>query len=288
MEAVSLTILGVVLLGCIIQTFHIFPTFFDSYFDETATKLTVGGLLLVASAGLLMVFLQSLQRLNREGFANEEPKAMSQWKSIVQTYPIKDVCAIKQLIEEKLIAVEKGTSKLTDTQAKERVAKVFGTPLDCNSIETVSKAKDIDSFFTAIQLVPNTLLIQTQETAIRCRLLLQKQYDDVMKSLEKKEGFVDPSVGICSPKITEERRKFLRQKKLDEAAERCLLPEEVPFEKKETVAMAKVKKIQDTYDAYLRMKPKQPLLSDLVVQSQDLLKRLEEKKREAESGKLFK
>lgn len=284
-STVSLTILGIILLGAVFQTFHLFPTFFDSYFDQTATKLTVASLLLLVSALVLMAFLQALQRLNREGFEDQEPKAMSLWKTTLQTYPIADVCSIKQKIEERLVTVEKTISKLTDRQAKERVAKLLG-PLDCGIVANVSQAKDIDSFFTAVQLVPNTLLIQTQETAKVCKQLLQKQYDDVIKSLGK-EGFVDPSVGICSPEITEERRKFLRQKKLDEAAQRCLLPEEVPFEKKEDVALAKVKKIQETYDAYLRMNTKEPLMSDLVVQLQDLLTKLEEKKKQAESGQIL-
>jgi hypothetical protein len=108
-----------------------------------------------------------------------------------------------------------------------------------------------------------------------------------MKSLDKKEGFVDPSVGICSPEVTEERRKFLRQKKLDEAAQRCLLPEEVPLESKETVAANKLKKIQDTYDAYIRMSPRKPLLSDVISKSLDLEQKLEEKKKAAESGAIL-
>ena len=285
-------VLGVVIIGSLIQTFHLMPTFFDIYFDKTASTITACAILLFISVVILQELLQALSRWNREGFQNEEPEAMKLWKEMTQTYQVKEVCSIQQQIMDKLIPVEKVTNNLTDRQAKERVEKQFseGTSngtVNCAFVDRVSQAKDIDSFFTEIQLVPNTFLIQVQETAQKSAQLLQKQYDDVMKSL-KKEGFVDTSVGICSPEITEERRKFLREKKLDEEAQRCLLPEEVPFEKKETVAMDKVKKIQSTYDAYLRLGKKAPLLSDLVTTSQDLLKKLEDLKKKAESGEILK
>jgi hypothetical protein len=290
---VLLTVLGVVILGSLIQTFQLMPTFFDRYFDKTASTITACAILLFISVVVLQELLQALSRWNREGFQNQEPEAMKQWKEMIQTYQVKEVCSVKQQIMEKLIPVEKQANTLTDQQAKERVEKQFseGTSngtVNCGFVDRVTQAKDIDSFFTEIQLVPNTFLIQVQDTAQKSTQLLQKQYDDVMKSL-KKEGFVDPSVGICSPEITEERRKFLREKKLDEEAQRCLLPEEVPFEKKETVALDKVKKLQSTYDAYLRLgKSKAPLMSDLVTTSQDLLKKLDDLKKKAESGEILK
>jgi hypothetical protein len=259
---VLLTVLGVVILGSLIQTFQLMPTFFDRYFDKTASTITACAILLFLSVVVLQQLLQALSRWNREGFQNEEPEAMKLWKEMTQTYQMKEVCSIQQQIMEKLIPVEKQTNTLTDRQAKERVEKQFseGTSngtVNCAFVDRVNQAKDIDSFFTEIQSL-------------------------------KKEGFVDPSVGICSPEVTEERRKFLREKKLDEEAQRCLLPEEVPFEKKETVAMDKVKKIQSTYDAYLRLGKKAPLLSDLVTTSQDLLKKLEDLKKKAESGAIVK
>lgn len=280
-----LVFIGIVVLGAAIQTFKVFPNFFDKMFDDSASKTTVALILIGASFLVLSFFLQSFVRLNREGF-QDMPKAMVMWKEMMTTYDIPAVCSIQKQIEEKILPVEKEQNNLTDAQAKERVAKLF--PLNCELLEPVNQAKDIDTFFTTVQMVPNTLLVDVYQTAEKATEMLEKQYNDIQSALEKKEGFIDPSVGICSPEVTEERRKFLREKKLDEAAQRCLLPEEVPFEKKEDVAAEKVKKIQDTYDAAMRMTPKKPLLSDLVTKSQDYLKKLEETKKRAESGQLLK
>jgi hypothetical protein len=288
---VLLTGLIIVLLGALFQTLNVLPTLLDKSFDQAATKITIVVVLWFVSFLLLMGFLKSLQQANREGF--QIPKVMEQWKQMTETYQVADVCALKGRIEEKLIPVEKGSPPtLTDQQARERVEKLLSEgssngALRCAVYKKVNEAKDIDSFFLAIQQVPDVYLIQVQDTAERMSQLLQKQYDEVMNSLDKKEGFVDPSVGICSPEVTEERRKFLRQKKLDEAAQRCLLPEEVPLESKEAVAANKLKKIQDTYDAYIRMSPRKPLLSDVMSKSLDLERKLEEKKKAAESGAIL-
>ena len=286
-----LTGLIVVLLGALFQTMNVLPSILDKSFDQAATKLTIVGVLWIVSFLLLMAFLQTLQRANREGF--EIPKVMEQWKQMTETYQFSDVCGLRKRIEEKLIPVEKGSPPtLTDQQARERVEKLLseGTSkgtVNCALLEKVNEAKDIDSFFIAIQEVPDMVLIQVQDTAERMAQLLEKQFQTIQDSLNKKEGFVDPSVGICSPEVTEERRKFLRQKKLDEAAQRCLLPEEVPLESKETVAATKLKKIQDTYDAYMRMSPRKPLLSDIVAKSLDTEKKIEEKRKAAESGAIL-
>jgi hypothetical protein len=281
-----LIVIAVVLVGALLQTTNVLPTVLDKMFDKAASNLTMIAVLFCLSLLLVMGFLQTLTKANREGFATGD-QILDKWKQMTNTYQVADVCGLKKRIEEKLIPVEKGSPPtLTDQQARERVEKLLGT-LNCEQIQKVNEAKDIDSFFTAVQEVPTTVLIQVQDVAERMTQLLQKQYDDVMKSLEKKEGFVNPSVGICSPEITEERRKFLRQKKLDEASQRCLLPEEVPLESKEKVAEAKLKKIQDTYDAYIRMSPGKPLISSLMSKSLELEAKLEAKKKAAESGAIL-
>jgi hypothetical protein len=282
-----LTGIGIIFLGAAIQTFHLMPTFFDKVFDLAASKITVAFLLIVLSFLGVSAFLQ---HMNREGFQNEN-KAISKWKEMSETYYISEVCSIENSIKQKLMPIYKQQDNLTDQQAEERFEKIVsdGTSngaVSCGLVKPVMEAKDIDSFFTAVQLLPNTFLIQLQETAFNLNILVQKQYDEVMESLDNKEGFMDPSVGICSPEITEERRKFLREKKLDEAAQRCLLPEEVPLEKKDDIALGKVKKIQDTYDAYIRMSPGKPIIGDLVLKTQDLLKKLDELKKKAESGEI--
>jgi hypothetical protein len=275
-------VLGIILVGALIQTFHVFPSFFDKTFDLAASKITISFLLILVSILGLQLFLQNLKRWNRsEGFQAEEegslPTAMKLWKELVEKYQISEVCEIKRRIQEKLFTIEKGVppNTMTDDQAREQVEKTFtkGTsngPVNCESFQKVNDAKDIDSFFTVVQELPDSFLIQVQETAETLKLLLEKQALTVADALAKKEeGFVDTSVGICSPEIVEERRKFLRQKKLDEEAQRCLLPEEVPFDSKDTIAENKIKKIQQTYDAYIRMSPGKPTISELLTKSKE-------------------
>jgi hypothetical protein len=284
--------LGIILVGALIQTFHMFPTFFDKTFDLAASKITIAFLLILVSIVGLQFFLQNLKRWNRnEGFQTEEaslPTAMKQWNQLVEKYQISEVCDIKGRIQEKLFVLEKGVppNTMTDDQAREQVEKIFakGTsngPVNCESFQKVNNAKDIDSFFTAVQELSDSFLIQVQETAETVKLLLEKQALTVADSLAKKEeqeGFVDTSVGICSPEIVEERRKFLRQKKLDEEAQSCLLPEEVPFDSKDTIAENKIKKIQQTYDAYIRMSPGKPTISELLTKSKEFEDTLNDQK----------
>lgn len=276
-------LLGIILLGAFFQTVHLFPNFFDRFFDISASKITVSLIMILVSIIGLSFFLRGL---NREGFETEGPNAMKQWNQLTEKYQIQDVCEMKGRIQEKLIAIEKGIppNAVTDDQAREQVEKIFtkdtsnGT-VNCESFQKVKDAKDIDSFFTVVQELPDSFLIQVQDTAERVKSLLEKQYSSIANSLAKKEeGFVDTSVGICSPEIVEERRKFLRQKKLDEDAQRCLLPEEVPFDSKDTIAENKIKKIQSTYDAYIRMSPGKPTISELLTKSKEYEEKLNDQK----------
>jgi hypothetical protein len=296
MESYSNTLyaaLTVILIGALLQTTNIFPSFFDKYFDSVATKITVYSILLVLSFGFVMFILQQINK-TREGFQTEET-ALDDWKQLTKLYEVDEVCSMKKRIVEKMLPVEKGVApnELSDVQAQERVDSILSKGLangtvNCELVAKVNEAKDIDSFFVVVQEVPDTFLMQVHDTAERFFTLLQKQYDEVMNSLDKtKEGFVDASVGICSPEVVEERRKFLREKKLDEQAQKCLLPEEVPFESKNEVAKNKIKKIQSTYDAYIRLTPGKLTVGELMLKSKDLEGRLEEKKKQAESGALL-
>lgn len=272
-------LLGIILLGAFFQTVHLFPNFFDRVFDISASKITVSFILILVSMVGLSLFLRGL---NREGF--QSPVAMNQWNELVEKYQIKEVCAMKGRIQEKLLVIEKGAppNTVTDDQAREQVEKIFtkgssSGAVNCEAFQKVNEAKEIDRFFTGIQELPDSFLIQVQETAERVDSLLEKQYLTVADSLAKKEeGFIDTSVGICSPEVVEERRKFLREKKLDEEAQRCLLPEEVPFDSKDTIAENKIKKIQQTYDAYIRMSPGKPTISDLLTKSKEYEEKLNE------------
>ena len=286
-------VLGTLLMGALLQT--LLPNLFSRDFNVFLSKVTIGSILLVASFVGLQLFLKVHNSSYREGFEAKEKTAMELWKEMSDLYQMSEVCALKKRIEARILPVEKGVppNELTDTQARERTEKYFVKDtshgsVNCVAFEKVQKAKDIDTFFVTVQELPNTFLIQVYETAQRSNSLLREKVSEIEKSLKKKEGFVDPSVGVCSPEIVEERRKFLREKKLDEAAQRCLLPEEVPFESKEKVATQKVKKLQDTYDAYIRMYPGKPTVDEMLAKAKEMEKKLDQIKKDAESGDLFK
>lgn len=289
-STVIYSVVGVIFIGALLQTFHVFPQFFDTYFDSAAFRSTVALILIAVSFFFVNLFLNGLQRWNREGFENPSP--MTKWKETVDLYQIQQICELKSNIEEKMIANEKLVNKLNDEQAKETVTKelVKGTTsglLDCTLFKTVNDAKDIDSFFTALQTVPDGFYVQAHETISTLHKLLVQQTKLIEESLAKVEGFVSPSVGICSGEVTEQRRKFLREKKLDEEAQRCLLPEEVPLESKETLALKKLEKMQTVFDDYSIKSPTKELISELVEKSKQLQAKIEERGKQAESGELL-
>lgn len=290
---ISLLIIGI---GAILQTFHLLPSILDKEFDIAASKLTIAGVFFVLSGIFLLFFFKQLLKSNRsirEGF--EGQTAMSKWKELATKYQIVEVCDLKNRIREKMIEVEKGSGAkpLTDEQASEAVDKTFekGTltgSLNCAAVKKVDGAGDIDSFFTAIQEVSDNILVQTQETAENLTKLLEDQNKKIDEALKQKnEAFIDMSVGVCSPEIVEERRKFLRQKKLDEEAERCLLPEEVPFDNKDAAAKVKIQRFQETYDSYIRTFPQKLTIGELLQKAKDAEDKLNKRRQEAESGALL-
>ena len=283
----------IIAIGAILQTFHLLPTILDKDFDNAASKLTVAAVFFVLSGIFLLFFLQQLLKSNREGFQGQT--AMDKLKEMSNKYQIVEVCSLKDRIREKMIQVEKGggDKPLSEEQASEAVEKTFeqGTltgSVNCAIVKKVDSAADMDGFFTVIQEVSDNLLVQTQETIEGIVKLLDdqnKKIDDALQA--KNEAFIDMKVGICSPEVVEERRKFLREKKLDEEAERCLLPEEVPFESKDAAAKTKIQRIQETYDSYIRTFPQKLTIGELLQKAKDAEDKLNKRKQEAESGALL-
>lgn len=294
---------GIVLIGALVQTFKVAPSFFDKNFDFTATKLTIAAVLLGASIVFLLFFLKARNQLNREGFQTKT--AMDSWKELVDTYQLRQLCELKKRVEDKAFLSIKGSppDQLTDVQARERTDKLFneGTSqgsMNCALFNKTIEAKDIDTFFVAIQELPSGFLIQSYDTAVLIRNLLKEQLQKLKESLAEQEkmmksgtvvgeGFIDPSVGICSAEIVQERRKFLRQKKLDEAAQRCLLPEEVPFESKDKIAENYIKKLLNTYLNYMQFPPGRPTMDSLLRESLNIEAELNKAQDDAQSGKLI-
>jgi hypothetical protein len=289
--------IGIVLIGALLQTLKLTPRLLDKYFDMTATKLTIIASLLFASVIILLFFLKLRNRWNREGFQTNT--VMENWKQMVDRFQIRELCELKGRLEQTAIALYKGTppNEKSDAEAKKLAETVFSEntmhgSINCELFKKTMEANDIDSFFVAIQLLPPTFFIQAYETAERCRNLLMKQVVELEKNLNKQkemkeEGFVDPSVGVCSAEIVEERRKFLRQKKLDEQAQRCLLPEEVPLESKEKVAQNTLSTMNSTFENYIKMQKQKNTIQGLIKQALGFEATLNKAEEDAKSGKLF-
>ena len=252
-------LLPVILVGTYIQGAKYFPEYFTPEFDEFLQKLTVISILLVI---VLVSYFLFMKTRNREGFAEQSGSVgpMDTWKEMVSKYSLQDLCKLIGEMEVKMIPAEKGAppDQKTDAQAREAVQQEFlkGNAVgffSCALFQKVQAAKDIDQFFRVLQEVPDTFFAEAHSTAnVALNLLLkQKQsFDDAIKNTPK-EGFQDLSTKVCSPEIVEQRRKFLREKKLSEEAEQCLLPEEVPKDSKESVVKAKLNTLEATYLEYL-------------------------------------
>lgn len=258
-------LLPIILLGTYIQATKYFPQYFTPEFDEFLQKLTVVSILLAIVISSFFFFMKSR---NREGFAEQAASVgpMDTWKEMVSKYSLDELCKLLAEMEAKMIPAEKGAppDQKTDAQAREAVQQEFlkGNAVaffSCPLFQKVQAAQDMDQFFTVLQEVPDTFFAEAHSTAnVALNLLLkQKQsFDDALKNPPdipsvSTEGFRDISTKVCSPDIVEQRRKFLREQKLSEEAEQCLLPEEVPKDSKESVVKAKLNRLEATYLQYL-------------------------------------
>lgn len=255
-------ILPMVLIGAILQHTNLFPNYLNDEYDNILTKIT---LLCIAIAFVYLAYFLFLNSRNREGFADQQAiTPVDRWKTMSQENSLQPLCSLLEAMEAKMIPVEKGAppDQKTDAQARESVQQEFQKGnlvglFSCAQFKKVEAAQDLEQFFTVIQEVPDTFLAEAHSTANVALNLLLKQKEKMTEAsvppsnVRVAEGFRDVSTKVCSPDIVEQRRKFLREKKLSEEAEQCLLPEEVPADSKESAIAQKLDKIQQTYLEYL-------------------------------------
>ena len=262
-------ILPLVLIGAYLQNTKRFPNYLNEEYDTVLTKITV---LVLAIAFVYLLYFLFLKTRNREGFANQQAiSPVDRWKTMSQENSLQPLCTLLETMEARMIPVEKGVppDQKTDAQAREAVQREFEKGnivgvFSCAQFKKVEAAQDLEQFFTVIQEVPDTFLAQAHSTANVALNLLLKQKEKMADAsvppptVRVAEGFRDVSTKVCSPDIVEQRRKFLREKKLSEEAEQCLLPEEVPADSKESAIAQKLDKIQQTYLEYLAYVAKSP------------------------------
>ena len=262
-------ILGVtIVIGALLQTF--FPRFLSGEAESKIEALTLASIGILISYGFLVFFLRALSSYEsvilflrtrgREGFENLSYE--TQWKTIIESNKIEEICKLYTDMYAKILQVEKGPpeDQRTDAQAREKADERFrsrmkGNLLPCHTIEEVQKAKTLDSFYTASQALPKTLLIQAYETAIACRSLLIDQYNQVKTAQKAKvEGFQEKP--ICSPEVA----AFKQKKKMEE--QECVLVEEISPESKRAFIEKRLTEIETEWKNQTKQESIQKILDD--------------------------
>lgn len=284
---------GILLLLSVLQTYKVAPTIFTKELDVFMTKMTFGLILLT----VICVFLLPAFFRIREGFATT-PDPIEQWKKIVEEEKLTDLCSTIQDVQSKMALLEKGSppDELTDDQARELVKDSFtknvpSGPFSCVAFKQIQANSDLDNFIVNIQTVPDTYLVQAHETAVYCEKQYIAQLDTVKGSLNVKnapkvdlplESFVD----VCTPDIVEQRKKLMRDKKLSEAAEKCLLPEEVPGPTKQEEVSKKIEALQNSFFDYKEKNKITRQIPEIVKSCKKIAAELEAYKNKAQSGAL--
>jgi hypothetical protein len=275
---------AIAVIGALLETY--IPGIFTERFKQDASAITIGLIGIVFSTLFLMVMLKGFVR---EGF--EDKPYTNRWSAMVSANKISEVCALYTEIYEKMKTVAKGAPPepiQTDAQAREAVDKQFAEvmstpPLSCSLFEEVqSKKGNLDELFLVIQKVPDIFLIQVYETALACRTLLIGQVLKVKQAeKEREEGFED--VALCSDAVAKEKREFKQRKPLSEAAQKCLLIEEIPPEQKVFAVLKKLNTIQETFDAYYKVSKQKDSYEKIFSDAKYYKEELDKKQKEAEA-----
>jgi hypothetical protein len=226
----GLLLLFVIGIGALLQTLGFLPTRLDSFL-KTVTLVGIG----LSLCFLLLSFFLSY----REGFEDKpQGDPMLRWKGIVADLQLDELCAKNTELREKLFQLAKGAppEEATDQQALEEVnrkwASIGADSLDCLLVQQLSEAKDLSEFALLLQSVDTVFLAQAVGAAKGLRKLLATELEKAQSSTSSEElQTIQPSlegfVSVCTVEQAAERRKFLRQRRLEDAARTCLLPEEV-------------------------------------------------------------
>ncbi len=285
MEGISIplqivTVLAV--LGALGETF--FPGLFSEQLKSNLSSITIAVIGILLSFGFLMWFLKLRVR---EGF--ETFDFQTQWTSLMTSNKVQEVCALYTEMYEKMLVVEKGAPPepvKTDAQARESVDAKFSSvmtekPISCHNIKECNEAKDLDSFYIAIQKVSSRALIQSYETAIACRRLLIDSYLQVQQAEQRrKEGFEDKP--LCENEAAKERKAYLERNTLSEAAQKCLLAEEIPTPNKEAIVRQKLSSLESTFTSYYNALSKKESIQKILEDCAYYKGELDKKKKEAE------
>lgn len=286
LSTLALSFLGVVVvLGALVQTF--FPSWISEQTSDSLSALTLAIVGIVISTWGMMLFLQ---RKNREGFQSQT--GLDRWKTFAETQRLEDVCSIYTDLYEKIKAVEKGTppdTVLTDAQAREKADQRFASrmsvsPLSCAKVSEALKATNDVTLTPLLLELPDSLGVQSYETAFACRSLLIESYgayQDAKRKAEedKDEGFED----LCTEDQLQEKEAAESKPPLSQEAKTCKKPDEVPPEQLKAKIDEKLSKMEQVIAASNRKDPLGKMIDDCRYYRTELEK--EKKKAEDTSNK---
>jgi hypothetical protein len=270
---------GMTIVGAVVETF--FPGALSETVQINLKSLTIAVIGILFSFLLLFVLLSA--RI-REGF--EDTQFQTKWDDLVESTRVEEVCIVYTDLYDKILVVEKGapgTEQKTDAQAREATDKRFADvmrlkPVSCTLLKELQEAKgNLSSFFSVITKAPDSFFPQVYDTANGCLRLLIDQYNQVQGAEQrKKEAFQD----LCNEDQAKERREYLKQINPNEDFKKCLLPEEIPEDKKKSVVQYKLDILESNWNEYKKT-IKEPI-SKILEDCKYYKEQLEKKKKEAE------
>lgn len=269
---------GMAIGGALIETYN--PGYITETVQSNLKSLTIAMVGIMFSFVLLFVLLTV--RI-REGF--EDSQLQTRWDALVEANKIEEICSLYTDLYEKILTVEKGApdQAKTDAQAREATDARFTTvmtqkPLSCSVFKEIQEKKgNLNTFYEILMKAPDSFFPQAYDTANGCLLILIDQYNQVQDAeRRRKEGFED----ICTEKQAEERRQYLKQMNPNEDYKKCILPEEVPDDRKKIALDEKLTRMEETWATY--KKTTKSSITKILEDCAYYKGELEKKKKEAE------
>jgi hypothetical protein len=308
MDAFQIFLLIFVFLGitaAVLQTFgsQSWKSYFQQELDPFLSSITKSILGLLGITFIMILFIRTAR--NREGFQNPDTFT-KQLQGQLRTLQAETICRIFGEIEKNIfesekvpIAFEGGKESVTpsDTEAKERTRTTLSRSLsagvlDCGLIKALLAVElTDDSLYGKLSEVPDDLYIQLYQALEYSSQETEKALNEFKKSLDVRVAEEPPNVfeqfmDLCPPEVAEQRRKFLREQKLTEQQQQCLLPEEVPPAEKDPVMKRKLDTMQTRYTNFLRSSSNRPTIELLIERYKTSKAELEKYKQKAEQGEL--
>lgn len=270
-QVIFFILAGFGVLGALLQTLG--PASWKAYFTQeldpffSSVTKSLFGLLVVTALMLLLVRTSR----NREGFQNPQNRIAKEFQARLQELKAQEICTVFQSIQKKIFenykipeAYKRGEQPVvpTDTEANENTRKLLTEALPAGILNCATLKLFLnpnltdDTLYGLTSILPDALYVQLYQAIEYSAGEAKKALENFKKSLdatqaERSSNVFETFMDVCSPEVAEERRKFLREQKLTEQQQRCLLPEEVSPIKKDPIMKEKLAKLESEYKSFL-------------------------------------